>query len=416
MVPFSVVRSARMPCIIFLTLIFTAFTVSGWAAQVRTPVQSDVPSGIDRDKEAVLEAVLDETCDRQIVLLGENGFHGEGKTIAFKAQLVEKLVTRCGFKIVLFEASQYEFLDIERKARRGDAISREQVSAAIGQIWNQNREMDRLISFLVSAKNNGSIIVGGLDDQLGSRGLLFGNDPMIAELTGLLHRDLQQSCSESLLRRTYSAYSKEAPYTAGERDGLRECVSAVRQALLAKPAIEDGLFLFAMLDNLDRYLARDFQSDAQRIGGRDASMHSNIRWWLSKRGKLKPKVIVWAANSHIAKGKGIDAVYGGAAPLGNLIAADFGERSYSVGFSANSGTYRWSRAEVKVIPTNVESLENRATGTTGKTIAFLSRRDIGEEPEIAGLLNHQFYRGKWREFFDGVVVFETERPPRRTEN
>ena len=416
MITLNILGFARMSRTILHAFMFMAFTVSQCAALARTPIQSDVPSGADRDEEAVLRAVVDKTCDRQIVLLGENGFHGEGKTIAFKAQLVEKLVTRCGFKIVLFEASQYEFLDIERKARRGDAISREQVSAAIGQIWNQNREMDRLISFLASAKNDGSIIVGGLDDQLGSRGLLFGNDPMIAELTGLLPPDLRRSCSERLLRRTYSAYSKEAPYAAEEREGLRECVSAVREAFLAKPATEDRPFLFAMLDNLDRYLARDFQSDAERIAGRDASMHSNLRWWLSKRGKLKPKVIVWAANSHIAKGKDIDPVYDGAPPLGNLIAADFGKRSYSVGFSANSGTYRWSRAEKKVIPTNVESLESRAIGTTGKTIVFLPRQGIGEEPEIAGLLNHQFYRAHWREFFDGVVVFEEERPPSRIDN
>jgi erythromycin esterase-like protein len=396
-----------------LAIVLVSLVLCEGVSSAQSPVQTDAWTGQYKDEEAPLNAILDELCDRQIVMLGENGFHGEGKTIALKAQLVEQLVTRCGFRIVLFEASQYEFLDIERKARRGDAISREQISAAIGQIWNQNREMDGLISLLARAKGSGDFIVGGLDDQLGSRGLLFGNDPMIAELTGLLPPDLRQACAERLLRRTYSAYSKKTPYTSEERDGLRECVGAIRKVLLARLRTGEDPFLLAMLDNLDRYLARDFQSDPQRIAGRAASMHLNLRWWLSKRGNVEPKVIVWAANSHIAKGSGIDAAYNGGAPLGNLIAAEFGKRSYALGFSSNSGTYRWSRTETKAIPTNSGSLENRAIGTTGKAVAFLSGRSLGKKPELAGLLNHQFYQAKWREFFDGVVVFQSERPPTR---
>jgi erythromycin esterase-like protein len=409
-------RTAWARHCILLVMIFLGMLCNHCASLAQTPVESAVSFVPDRDEDAALKAVLKETCNRQIVLVGENGFHGEGKTMAFKARLIEELVTDCGFRIVLFESSQFEFLDIERKARRGDSISRAQISAAIGQIWNQNLEIDHLISFLVSKKNKGRFIVGGLDDQLGSRGLLFGNDPMIAELTGLLNRELQQSCKDRLLRRTYSAYSQEAPYSVEERDGLRACVGAIRQALLGQPQAKDGQFLLAMLDNLDRYLARDFQSDVQRISSRDASMHMNVRWWLANRGTVEPKVIIWAANSHIAKGRGIDPNYDGAAPLGNLIAADFGKRSYSVGFSANSGTYRWSRVETKIIPTDKDSLEGKATGTTGQSVVFMRGKDLGRKPEISGLLNHQFYRAEWRKFFDGVIVFQSERPPNRSNN
>lgn len=409
-------RTAWFRHCILLAAIFLCLLGGQSALQARESVRSDASSASDPDEQAAFNAVLDKTCNRRIVLLGENGFHGEGRTIGFKARLVEELVTRCGFRIVLFEASQYEFLNIERRARSGDAVSEAQISAAIGQIWNQNREMDRLITFLADAKSHGRFIVGGLDDQLGSRGLLFGNDPMITELTGLLSQELQQACSERLLRRTYSAYSQEAPYTTEERDRMRACVGATRQALLTQPATDDGPFLRAMLDNLDRYLARDFESDAQRIAGRAASMHANFRWWLANRGKVGPKVIVWAANSHVAEGRGIDPLYDGAAPLGNLIAADFGKRSFSVGFSANAGTFRWSRTETKAISTKTDSLENRAIGTSGKTAVFLSGRDLGRRMEIGGLFNHQFYRAEWRKFFDGIVVFQAERPPNRVNN
>jgi erythromycin esterase-like protein len=382
-------------------------------AQAQAPSPISVADQEGREEDQVFKAVLKETCGRRIVLLGENGFHGEGKTIAFKARLVEQLVSRCGFRIVLFEASHYEFLDIERRAKRGEVIGQEQVSAAIGQIWNQDQEMEGLISFLVAERNRGRFIVGGLDDQLGTRGLLFGNDAMIAELASLLPEPMQQSCGDRLKRRTYSAYSKEEPYSAGIRDVLQACVSSMRQTIAHQTQNRNTPYLLAMLDNIERYLLRDFQPDTRRMAGRDASMYLNFRWWLAHRGQLGPKVLVWAANSHIAKGTGVDPQYEGGAPLGNLIAADFGRKAFSVGFSANSGNYRWSRSENKAVPFQADSLENRAITTSGQAAVLVTGKAFNKEPEVSGLLNHLFQSAEWWKFFDAVVVFKAERPPVR---
>lgn len=363
-------------------------------------------------ESTTFNAVVRATCNRQIVLLGENGFHGEGRTLAFKVRLVEHLVSHCGFRIILFEASQYEFLNIKRRSGLGDAVTEEQISAAIGQIWNRNDEVNGLISFLTSETNRGGFIVGGLDDQLGSRGLLFGNDGMIAELSELLSESTRQSCSDRLLRRTYSNYSSDDPYSPEIRDALQMCVADMRQALESQPSASNRSFLLAMIDNISRNLERDFQPDGLRNAGRALSMYMNFLWWLDHRGAVEAKVIVWAANSHVAKGTGIDPLYEDGAPLGHLIAADFGRRAFSLGFSAVSGSYRWSRSENRDIPSRDDSLESRAIGAN-QDIAFLAGRTLGRRPEYSGLLNHQFYRAPWRRFFDGVVVFRSERPPNR---
>src|SRR5438309_5125590 len=47
--------------------------------------------------EPALRAAEHDLCGKQVALLGENGFHGEGKSVAFRALLIRRLVTRCGY-------------------------------------------------------------------------------------------------------------------------------------------------------------------------------------------------------------------------------------------------------------------------------------------------------------------------------
>src|SRR5205085_11417512 len=67
--------------------------------------------------ETALRSAEKDLCGKQVALLGENGFHGEGKTVAFKAELIRRLVTHCGYRGVFFEASHYDFLAVQRAAR-----------------------------------------------------------------------------------------------------------------------------------------------------------------------------------------------------------------------------------------------------------------------------------------------------------
>src|SRR5947208_6593485 len=60
----------------------------------------------------------------QVALLGENGFHGEGKSVAFRALLIRRLATRCGYRAVFFEASHADFLAVDRAARRHQPLTR----------------------------------------------------------------------------------------------------------------------------------------------------------------------------------------------------------------------------------------------------------------------------------------------------
>ena len=145
-----------------------------------------------------LTAVTHDLCHRQVAMLGESATHGDGHTVAFKVALVERLVNECGFDSVFFEASHYEFINIARRFRTGQAVSADQVSSAVGGLWKFDREFQPLVPFLLTKAQAGQISLGGLDDQLDEMGQDYANVEMVTELTSFLPQQQRQDCSLAL--------------------------------------------------------------------------------------------------------------------------------------------------------------------------------------------------------------------------
>src|ERR1043166_738323 len=133
--------------------------------------------------EDALNAATQRLCHRQISMIGEGAGHGDGHTLAFKVALVERLIDRCGFNSVLFEASHYEFINLNRRLRMRQAVTAGDVSSAVGGLWEFNQEFLPLAPFLLAKAEAGKVFLGGIDDQLGQRGQDYANKEMVTELT-----------------------------------------------------------------------------------------------------------------------------------------------------------------------------------------------------------------------------------------
>ena len=136
-------------------------------------------------RDPAMDAAVRDLCPRRIAMLGEAS-HGDGATFAFKAALIRRLVSECGYTAVLFESSHYDFLEFMRRLRAGEEATQAMLASAIGGVWNRYAELTPLITFLFEQARNGRLTLGGLDDQLGSAGAFFSNDEMPARLTALL--------------------------------------------------------------------------------------------------------------------------------------------------------------------------------------------------------------------------------------
>lgn len=376
------------------------------------------PAGEVRAWEPALRAAERQLCGKRVALLGENGFHGDGKTVAFKAELIRRLVTRCGYRAVFFEASHYDFLAVRRAARRREPVTEAMVSSSIGGMWNQDEELTPLVSFLTAEAKAGRVTLGGLDDQIGSWRAFYSLDTMRTELAAFLPPERREPCKAALRQRMAWSYSDASPHDWTSVRRIQACVAQMRQGLSASgtDAASRDEYL-EMLANIDRLMQREFALPKAMIAGRDQSMYFNFRW-LAARLKPGTKIVVWAANVHIARDPALDPNFVSGGNLGGPLHRDYGRRAFALGFSAAGGSFRWSRRESKPIPAAApESLEAAIIGGTRVEAAYAGPGALvalGARP--GSLFDHRASpTGRWADVFDGVVVFRTERPPVRTD-
>lgn len=292
--------------------------------------------------ERAMAAVVRDLCPKQVALLGE-ATHGDGHTDAFKAALVERLMTTCHFNAVLFEASHYEFLGFSRKLRDHEPVNQSMVADAIGGLWKFDREVQPLIPFLFDAAKARRVVLGGLDGQLGSLEARYANDAMPVELTNYLEGDRRRECRETLRRRIYWDYPN-GPYSDSDRAQILQCAAEISRALdaVSGPDTATRADQRSMIRNIEAFTRADALDSPEFIAARDKAMYDNFAW-LVRRLPKGSKVIVWSATAHIAKNGAADPAYARAGNFGGYVHRDYGASAFALGFSAASGEYRYAR-------------------------------------------------------------------------
>lgn len=356
-----------------------------------------------------MAAAVRDACRSDVALLGEGSGHGDGRTLAFKAALVPRLVDECGFTAILFEGSNYDFLELERRLRRGQPVTRAMVASSIGGLWNRYEEMQPLITWLHQRLVTGRLRLGGIDDQLGSAGAFYSISEMPAELTGLLSGARSAECRETLRRRIYG----ETGTALAERAALTACVTDIRGALRAAPSTLERDERLHMLDNIERYASRDSLAQTDQMRERDRSMWLNYQW-LSERLKSDTRSIVWGATVHLSRDATATKLFLGGDNFGAYINRAHGRRAFFLGFAAAGGA-SLSGTEVRARPdASLRSVEAGALATASGDSVYVSRRSLqgfGSRP--GGIFSPEPVMTNWANVVDGLVVFREERPPVR---
>ena len=347
-------------------------------------------------------------------MLGESATHGDGHTEAFKVALVERLVNECGFDGVFFEASHYEFLNLARRLRAGQTVSEDQVSSAIGGLWKFDREFQPLVPFLLAKAQTGQISLGGIDDQAGGLGQDYANLEMVTELTGFLPPQPRRDCSVALHRRVYNDYTAASAYSESDRSQIATCLANIQLAIRADATTDHAgkEERQEMVSAVQRWVSRDFTTDAEQTVGRDRSMFQNFEW-LRQREPRRRKVILWAATVHLAKEGDPSWADHTGTNFGSLVHQQYGARAFSLGFSALAGSYRQGRRDVHELPAAPpDSVEAQALqGSTARTVYAGSARLARMGTAPGAIFRHSYQTLPWARFLDGVVVFREERSP-----
>jgi erythromycin esterase-like protein len=381
-------------------VLIAAFTPSAFASALAPVEPNDRPA---------MRAVMRDVCHRDVAVLGE-ATHADGHTEAFKVALVERLVTQCGFRAVVFEGSLYEFLGFNR-ARRDGRATETMVGNAIGGLWKFEAEIKPLTHFLYTEARAGRITLGGMDDQLGGFEQPFANETMVALLTQGLPVDRSAACVEAFHRRTYLAFDDDHPTSPDFKNRIDACALDMHRALSKQNLAErESAELIQMLDGIDRQLARDRLSSEEYAKDRDQAMYLAFKHFSASLPK-RTRIIVWTHSFHAAKSPAIRPDLNGAPTFGTLLHQAYGSRAFALAFSARGGSYRWSRKENRPVPAPPPgALELAAPGD--HQTAFLNSATLRARGIAPAAPDYHTYRAaRWADIYDGLVVFAEEHPP-----
>ena len=351
----------------------------------------------ERAPQSLVEGVVTAVCQKRIVLLGELPTHGEAQAFDLKSRITDRLIARCGFTGVLFEAPIYDFIGLERAVETRDAKP-EQLDNAIGRFW-WTRELLPWRRALFEAATRKRVVVGGLDDQVS-----ITSHYARATLPGLIAAASPESaateCGEAVSRHLGWTYDAKNPFDEREQLRLQQCARGAADAAATNPSLDAADR--AMLESFARY------ADRQRPGatsGRDESMYRNLAWYLDRLLK-DSRVVVWTATVHAARRQGALPE----APLGARAVERWGDRVGAVGFTAYSGfTSRAGRPASPISQAPPDSLE--ATTAREPPFAVLDSGKLRALGRVPSRLLGKFASETWADYFDAVVVIRREVPP-----
>lgn len=360
-----------------------------------------------------LGRVVRDVCNKRVVLLGEDGHHGGGGTLAVKTALVSRLIDECGFSAVVFEASLAEFVDLNRAFAAGKA-SPAYVADAIGGLWSVAGESDPLISALFERALRKHVVLAGLDGQVGSTNL-YAQTGLAGELAGYLADPRRSTCQAELQRFARWQYDDASPFDDATRVRLRGCLTEINTAVSGRarstPADEAAAMAIAWqsaIEASDPALSRSAGFNA-----RDRAMHQALQWHVARLPR-DSKIIIWCATIHAAKSlRGVPG-FAEFVPLGSYVNHDFGDAAAAIGVSALGGSYGRGKAPpTELGPAPAASLEARAfTGDGSSDVGYLGRADLAQYgPGTAHPLDYSKpMAAAWHEVIDGLLVLREEHP------
>ena len=351
--------------------------------------------------DAVVARVADAVCGSQVVILGELPSHGEARAFEVKAKVVQRLVERCGFGALLFEAPIYDFVGFRIGIDQHRAVA-SQLDRAIGRFW-WTRELTDWRAWLFRRATERGLVLGGLDDQTS-----VTSDYARATLPGLVAASspaqTASECEQVVARHLYWRYDAGTPFDEPEQIRLQRCVREAASALAASEGENHRTPERVMLENLANYVDR--QRNAPASLDRDEAMYRNALGYIEGM-PAEGKAIIWTATVHASKKQGTLPQR----PLGAWLAAWGGRGLASIGFSAYSGWSSMAGRPRRPLPAAPPgSLEAQATEGDAPWV-FLNRSALGRVGHAPSRLFGGFTQGDWSAYFDGVVVIREEVAP-----
>lgn len=313
---------------------------------------------------------------KQIILLGEPN-HGSGEIFLARNKLIKQLHDELGIKTILFESGIGELATVDLMK---DEWTPAQMTNGLFGGW-RTEEFRELMEYVKSAH----LSISGYDVQRTGNSFSY----LLREVAG--KKSIDTALYEQLEER-YGWINAELSNRKVVYDSVYKKTNALisgYQKLYAallkhkeSDASKEFPFVIITIQNRIKYLSYmlAFAKDkdwSKRWAARDAAMAENVQWLLENMYKDE-RVIIIGHNFHIAKFNEEEST------MGEMLAAVYGSKMYSIGAFAGSGTYHNNAGkEEKMLPpdsthSDIKHIINALNGTVN-FIDISGRRKNGDD-------------------------------------